>query len=109
MKKIMGGFVIVILTGVTLSSVYALKTYNASKSNTSATVVIDSADREVSRLINEAEKEATQMASEMIRMERANGYAGKVDIQVSIDVQIIRNQTKPTSSEVDSSERALSK
>ncbi|HBQ21660.1 MAG: hypothetical protein A2Z91_02800 [Deltaproteobacteria bacterium GWA2_38_16] len=109
MKKVIGGFIIVVLTAVAFSSVYALKTYNASKSNTAATVVLDSADREVTRLINEAEKEATQMASEMIRMERANGYAGKVDIQVSIDVQIVRNQNKQAGLESESLERAINK
>ena len=101
MKKVIGGFIIVVLTAVAFSSVYALKTYNASKSNTAATVVLDSADREVSRLVGEAEKEAMHMAGEMIRMERAKGYRGKVEIQVSIDVQI----RKQTDTEADPAER----
>ncbi|MBI3018769.1 MAG: hypothetical protein HYY61_02625 [Deltaproteobacteria bacterium] len=42
------------------------------------------------------------MASEMIRMERANGYRGKVEIQVSIDVQIAREQKNP---EAEAAER----
>jgi|SRR3990167_105006 len=101
MKKVLCFLSVIILVSVAAGSVFALKTYNASKSNTASTVILDSADREVSRLVGEAEKEAMHMAGEMIRMERAKGYRGKVEIQVSIDVQI----RKQTDTEADPAER----